>query len=99
MASADDEKRITGEPIKLSEREWKTPTWVELDGPGPFLLPLCGMTVSALTGAPGQFVLELETAKLHQRVRIPISAEALPALRDMMLVLANQDQPKGHTTN
>lgn len=91
----DDEREIVRRLQAQVDAEWRTPRAIALDGPGPFELPLFGSKVSVLTEKTGQVVLELETAKESQRVRIPVSADALGPLRALINVLL---QRKGEPT-
>jgi hypothetical protein len=79
-------------PRPKGNREWQMPKQVYLLGPGPFELPLCGMSVSVQTGLKDCFVLELQTAPEGQRVRIPISNDALPVLK---MIIGNLESWQG----
>jgi hypothetical protein len=85
---SDDESARRVRP--KANREWATPKQVFLLGPGPFELPPCGMSVSVQTGLQDCFVLELQTAAEGQRVRLPISNEALPILKMIIGNLENR---------
>jgi hypothetical protein len=61
--------------------EAECPMTLSLDGPGPFEFPKCGSKVSAIAGKGEIFVLELETEERCQRLLLPISVQALGALK------------------
>jgi hypothetical protein len=83
---SDDE--TARRPRQKPKREWATPKQVFLLGPGPFELPPCGTTLSVQTGVDGCFVLELQTADEGQRVRLPLSNDALPILK---MIIGNME--------
>lgn len=53
---------------------------VDLDGPGPFLLPEMNNVVSFGTGKSGWPIIRFETAQ-GQDVLLPLAAEAINALK------------------
>ena len=81
---ADDTNELVRQTQAPADAGRKNPHSIALDGPGPFELPPCGKKAWILLREPGQFVLELETAELEQRVWVPISTSALPALRSLI---------------
>jgi hypothetical protein len=87
----DDEKRKTIERLQAQARaQWPHPRPISLDGPGPFLLPLCGHVSALGVGSDQSFVLLLETAKGDQPIHIPISTDELPGLAGIVDLLFQQ---------
>jgi hypothetical protein len=82
---AEDDRRKEAERLqRLARAQWPQPHAIDLDGPGPFELPLCGHVSSLGRGSDPQFVLFLETTKKSQEVRIPILSGQLPGLKALI---------------
>lgn len=78
--SDDDDIPRRLERLANAER----PETVEFIGPGPYELPRCGKQVSLRTLNDQHFVLELQTEQRSQRLLLPISTQALPALTALL---------------
>lgn len=90
--SKDDEERAIRELLSRQASEWREPRLIQLDGPGPYVLPPLGERVSVLTQEE-HVVLELQLASGHQRVWIPLPIDAVPALHDLLTVVVKRLVP------
>jgi hypothetical protein len=83
---------------KLQEQlDTEKPMTMEFTEPGPFELPKCGSKVG-LVHHRDYVVLQLETEEHNQRLFVPISAQALPALR-LLVNNAVDNHGVGQTRN
>ena len=84
IMSSDDELAHQLQALVEGER----PETIELLGPGPYELPKCSKAQAQPLNAD-HFVLELETEDRLQRLLIPVSTQALPALKLLVNHLAD----------
>lgn len=78
----DDEKRSRIKRLQDQARaQWSQPRTIDLDGPGPFELPMCERLSLVGRGSDPQVVLLLETTKKSQTVRIPIATGDIVGLK------------------
>jgi hypothetical protein len=82
-----------------SATEWPTPRVLDLDGPGPYELPLCGHASVLGQGSDPNIVLMLETVGRLQTVHVPIESGQLPALKMLIDHLTNQYRASTKASN
>ncbi len=80
----DEKSERTQRLQKLAARQWKTPRAIDLEGPGPFELPLSGHVSLLGRGSDPTLVLLLETTRQSQTVRIQIPTDEIVGLKALV---------------